>query len=270
MSKKIWLPVMILFLLSSCQTARKTGMVFNSNAKDVSVFVVPPSYIQKTNLKKYPTEGLKNVSQAHLDSLQFARSKFLKYVSDSIFLESFMNAYLEEIRALGGRACLDGPNPGCEGSKISYVVNFLHTELKEYAIKYTDIVQMGDQVYEKDIPLEGISFHLWLEIHPLEDTFMIESPLYAENNIRDELDRSEYVINENSGQVMHIHKKSKLSQQKIYQMAHQLGKKYASYTWDHLLNIYVRQTLKSATPWLHYDRSSGKYIKTNTQKFRLL
>ncbi|MDO9512631.1 MAG: hypothetical protein Q7J34_12785 [Bacteroidales bacterium] len=270
MFKKLWLMVFLALLLSACNTAKKTGMAFNQKPANVSIFVVPPTYIKKTNLKKYPSANLRHKSQTYRDSIQFYQSNYIKYIYDSIFLENFVNAYMDEIRAYGGRSCLDVGAPQCQPTEISYVVNMLHSELKEYVIKYTDAQQIGRNVYEKDIPLEAVSFHLWLEIHPLNDTIMDETPLYTENFIRDELPRSEFFFEEGTDKILHVHSKTPMNPEKIYSMADKLGRKYATYTWDYIMNEYIRQLEGQNTPYLRFDRKSGEYLKKSKDKFSRL
>ncbi len=259
-------------VLTSCSYEKQLGNQFiAAQSQNSRVYLSPTGYIYKTNQKYYKSEASVKQSQAAIDSVKFANSNFLKYISDSVFLTAFTNGYLEELNALGLKVCLDGPvSPDCQLLTDNYTVKIDQLELREFLLKYTDEQFIVDAVYQKDIDLEAVSLHAWFLINGYNSPKPSIKPLYAENYVSDELLKGEFVKAEKTGKILHRSKKDKLTVEKIYKMATALGHKYASYTFDYLMNQYIFKNYPhNSKPdiYLHFDRFSGKLQRADEERF---
>lgn len=271
-----WIKLIIISALAlaihACSPSRQLAEGFvSSSSTNTSVYLLPAGYLEKTNLKKSASDNLENLTPTQRDSARLAQTLFLKAVSDSAFLTRFVNAYMDELRALGLRVCLDGPDSvQCPPKENSFVVKMHELELREFVIKLTDEQFIYNAVYQKDIDLQAISLHSWFAIDRLNRPSS-NHLLYAENYISDELLESGFGQKENDGRIVHYRRTEPLTLEKIYNMAEALGRKYASYTYDYLMNEYVFRNLKNQRPgtYYHYNRFKGKIEPAGNNRFSI-
>jgi len=268
LSKAIWILVAIL-TIAGCSPYRELAKQYiTQSSTQAVVYLIPAGYLDKVNQKRYPTIDLSGYTQYQRDSIKFEMSNYLKNISDSAFLTRFVNSYMEELRALGVRVCLDGPDSiNCPPAKDSWVVKMDNIELREFYIKTTDEQFIYPAIYQKDIDIEAISLHAWFSINKLNQERK-EQQLYAENYISDEISESGFGIEKDKNQVVHYRKVQPLTLEKVYNMAEALGRKYASYTYDYLLNEYIFKTSKSTpSTYYHYNRFENRLEEAGDNRF---
>lgn len=269
-----WLKLLIVITITttiySCSPTRQLAEEFvATSSKNTSLYLVPAGYLEKTSLKKSVTDNLEGLSAAQRDSARLARTLFLKAISDSAFLTRFVNAYMDELRALGVRVCLDGPDSlQCPPKQNSFVVKMQELELREFVLKVTDEQFIYNALYQKDLDLQAVSLHAWFAIDRLNRP-ADNRLLYAENYISDELLESGFARKEKDGQIVHYRRTEPLTLEKVYNMAEALGRKYASYTYDYVMNEYVFRNLKNHRPgrYFHYNRFKGKLEPAGDNRF---
>lgn len=269
---KILIFITLSGLMFSCSPSRELASEFTArSSKNTAVYLIPAGYLEKTNLKKSATDNLEGLTPAQRDSARLARTLFLKAVSDSAFLTRFVNAYMDELRSLGLRVCLDGPDSlQCPPKENSFVVKMQELELREFVIRLTDEQFIYNAVYQKDIDLQAVSLHAWFGIDRLNQPAG-KRLLYAENYISDELLDSGFGRDEKDGRIVHYRRTEPLTLEKIYNMAEALGRKYASYTYDYLMNEYVFRHLKNHKPgrYFHYNRFKGRLEPAGENRFTI-
>ncbi len=271
-----WIKLFIILALAatiySCSPTKQLAEEFvATSSKNTSLYLVPAGYLEKANLKKSATDNLEGLTAAQRDSTRLARTLFLKAVSDSVFLTRFVNAYMDELRALGVRVCLDGPDSlQCPPKENSFVVKMQELELREFILKVTDEQFIYNAIYQKDIDLQAVSLHAWFAIDRLNRPAG-KHLFYAENYISDELIDSGFGRKESDGSIVHYRRSEPLTLDKIYNMAEALGHKYASYTYDYILNEYVFRNLKNHKPgrYFHYNRFKGRLESAGDNRFSI-
>ncbi|MGB4285108.1 MAG: hypothetical protein WBJ48_10380 [Bacteroidales bacterium] len=255
--------------LAGCSPYRELAQQYvDQSSKRAVVYLIHTGYVDKVNLKRYPTLDLSAYTQYQRDSIRFEKSIFLKNLSDSIFLTRFVNSYMEELRALGVRVCLDGPDSlTCLPAEDSWIVIMDHLELREFNIPITDEQYIYPALYQKDIDLEAVSLHALFSINRLNEDKK-EQQLYAENYVSDEITESGFGFEKDKDKVVHYRKVQPLTLKMIYNMAEALGRKYASYTYDYLLNEYIFKSSKSVpSTYYHYNRFKNKLEEAGDDRF---
>jgi len=75
---------------------------------------------------------------------------------------------------------------------------------------------------------------------------------------------------DNKGTLVYFYKITKLSLSKIYQYAAGLGSTYADYTYDHLLNDYLKKELSASKlegKYWHYSPEFKKFYTGDEYRF---
>ena len=93
--------LLFVMVLVSCSIERKIARQYIGNDTTRSVLVIPPEYIFKTSLKSYEIDSASMLDEWVLDSMLWEKSLFLKYISDSLFLDYYFENYYAEMEALG-------------------------------------------------------------------------------------------------------------------------------------------------------------------------
>ena len=258
--------------LASCSFERRLGQQFIATEASKSVvFLEPTGYLFKTNLKNTSAPKGAKLKQTELEAIKFENSKFLKLISDSIFLTRFTEAYMAELNALGLNVCLAGaPAKDCPPQAHNFKITIDQLKLQEFEKTITDEQYIYNTVYQKDINLDAVSMHAWFLISESANTNPKPKALYAENQLAEEIVKSGFLKSRKTGKILHQLKTDKLSLSKIYAMAEELGRKYASYSFDYILNNYIYSSYpKNSKPgrYLHYNRFTGKLESAGDEHF---
>jgi hypothetical protein len=264
--------IAVSFALVSCSFERKLGNQFIvTEASKSVVYLEPTGYLFKTNLKNTSAPKEAKLKQSELERIKFENSKFLKLLSDSIFLTRFTEAYMAELNALGLNVCLDGSSAtDCPPRTHNFKVTIDQLELQEFEKTITDEQYIYNTVYQKDINLDAVSMHAWFLITESANTKGKPKPLYAENHLTEDIVKSGFLKSRRTGKILHQLKTDQLSLSKIYTMADELGRKYASYSFDYILNLYIYANYPNnykPERYLHYNRFTGKLESAGDERF---
>ena len=222
-----------------------------SESKNTPVMLVPPPLLHMFNNK--PISNTSNSN--NLDSLSFHQSDFLQYISDSIFLENYMNAFMEDSRKFGFHTFL--PNDLEEfinQNKLAYIIRIPQMELVEDHISWEIEEQVNFSKETRVIPINNMSLSTWFEISEKDSaTYHI---YYDEQTISDET-YGDFRQELWSLDIKYDYTVFKLEQEEIYQFASDLGSLHASYFYDLILNTYIWNHIpedkKTRYIYLHYN-----------------
>ncbi|MBN1338624.1 MAG: hypothetical protein JXA03_04835 [Bacteroidales bacterium] len=249
-------------LFQGCSYEWKLARQYVQSGPDVALLVLPVDYLIKSNLKTKEA-GVKNgMPEYQKDSLLMANSLFLKDVSDSVFLETFVNSYFDEIESLGIRlftadyadSFLFTPTP-------AYIVNMAQMELEEFYLEQEDSDEFGGYVYYKTMYLNAVSINTWYEISRLNAGHNTMDVLFHSFEISDYL-YGYFTENLFSGKVNYKYHISEMTVEDIYNDCEWLGKLHASWTFDYLLNRYITENAppgKKRRFFLHYNRKQNSF-----------
>ena len=161
------------------------------NIKDsLSVLIIPPDYIYKTNAKTREIENFDDLSERVQDSILYDNSLFIKDVDDSIFFEKYFSGLQNGLINLGFRIFSQDQIVDFMSARgIAFQVAVVQFELEEDIYPYRAEEIFDDTVaYYEDFNLNTVNVNNWYEITKLNDPLAINNLLYASHFVVDELE----------------------------------------------------------------------------------
>ncbi len=221
--------------------------------KVTPVMVVPPEILYMLNNK--PIDFSSSNESLNLDSLSYSESVFLQYLSDSVFLENYMNAFIKHSRNYGFRIFLPDEIENFVSSKeVSYIIRFAQMELTEDTISWEIEEQINFKKAIRLIPINNISLSSWFEISQKDSTSY--HVYFDEQSISDKTygDFRQELWNMD---IKYDYTVFKIEMEDIYNFASDMGELHASYFYDLILNTYIWNRLseehKEHYIFLHYN-----------------
>jgi hypothetical protein len=232
--------------------------------------LLPTHYVFKTNLKDFEISDRNKMTTDELDAALIDKSLFLKDISDSIFLESFINSMILEFEKLGFRVFPEDVLDSflLKGSP-AIILNIAQIELEEHYEVYEDEEQFGDFIYYKNFNLNAITYNTWIELSVLNDQQDPPQVFFVSETITD-LITGYFSENIFTGKVDYRYFINELDTDVIYRYARILGERYAGYTFDHLMNKYIsQQKAPGEEPryYMHYKRWNNTISPTLDDRF---
>ena len=242
------------YLLSSCSMERQLALQFvETESKSTPVMLVPPPLLHMYNNK--PVHFYSNQSSLDIDSLAFYQSDFLQYISDSIFLENYMNSFIEDSRKFGFKVFL--PNELEEFiniKELAYIMRIPQMELVEDTISWEIEEQVNFMKSSRIIPINSIGLSTWFEISEKDSA---SYHIYFDEQIITDETYGDFRQELWSLDIKYDYTVFKLEQEDIYQFASDLGSLHASYFFDLILNTYIWNHIpedkKGHYIYLHYN-----------------
>lgn len=248
--------------MQGCSYEWKLAKEYVQSGPEASALVLPPDYLIKTNLKTNEAGITGDMDQYEKDSLLLAESLFLKDISDSAFLETYVNTYLDELEKYGitifTREYADSfmfiLTP-------AYIINMAQMELEEYYLKQEDSDEFGGYVYYKTMYLNAVSLNTWFEVSELNSSRNGIEVLFHGYEISDYLS-GYFTENLFNGKVNYKYHISEMTSDDINDDCEWLAMLHASWTFDYLLNRYISQHAppgKKRRFFLHYNLKKNSF-----------
>ena len=260
-------------LMASCSMEKKLGQTFIKSPPEIDLQLFTPDVLFKFNHKGEEIEGFKALSDSQQDSALDVNSKFLQYVDDSIYLEQYMNSFIEELRSLGFGVFLDhSVDSFLQGKPQSYVVNISQVQLDEYKFPVVDSEPVEDTVYTKTFQLDAVDASVWFELSKINTPKPQKTLLFSSFTASDGFE-GKFLINSFTLDVQYRYKIDSLRLNDIYELSDYAGRKDASYLFDFFMNQYIAFHFpKGMEPlyYLHYDRFHGTLTPTEDEKMEVL
>ncbi len=264
------LAILILFGLSSCSPEWKLARTFIESKPDISLMIIPANYVFKVNLKRNELGDTSHMTQSQIDSVALAKSLFLKDISDSIFLTVFINSMIDEFTRLGFKVYTDNSiDTFLFIHSQAYLFNIAQIELDEHYLKHEDEESLGGYVYHKSMDLNAVTFDNWFELTQLNPKKEGRKLFFATETISDIID-GYFAENVFTGDVQYKYQKADIDVDIIYQYCELLGQRYAGYTYDYLMNQYIRENYPSGNKrryYMRYNRPNNTLDPTSEDKF---
>lgn len=271
--KVLKLFVSLLLFISSCSTERKIAKEYIANDSTRTVLVIPPDYVFKTSLKDWEIDSADELDSWTLDSLLLEKSLYLKYLSDSLFLDYYMSNYNAEMSELGFKVYgEDSLLSFLSGKTSSFIVHIAQLELEEYVMPIKEEEQFGEYLYYEVIDLNAINLNSWFEISRVneeEDKAMF----FASHYLTDELEGffKYYYFTD---KVQFRFDIDTMLVDEIYKLGALAAHLYAGYTFDYLLNKYIDKRMLEedrdrSKIFYHYNRQK-KYLGTAKEEERFM
>ena len=231
--------VVFIFSLISCSVERKMAREFVESKPDISLLVLPLNTVLKSNLKRDAIGDTSNMDSRQVDSAAIANSLFLKDISDSAFLETYINSMFDEFERLGITVYDESHLDSFLFIKTpAYILSIAQIELEEYYSIQEEAEEFGDFVYHKDLSLNAVSINSWFELMRLNPKEEGHELFYASEEISDFVD-GYFSQNIFTGNVQFKYVKREMETDDIYHYCEILGKRYAGYAYDYFMNEYI-------------------------------
>jgi hypothetical protein len=265
-------PVFILLLLGAlllkwgttrAQSERKQAKAFVQKMIGMPVVVSPPAFLYKYNLKTEILDSIPYFNQRQKDSILWVHSDYIRKINDSIFIARFMTGYRTELKKYG---LLVVQRPF---DSTYYRIHVAQIELEEQYYFYSDTAYYGNNIYVHHQNLNAVDVSSW---------FVLSGPLvpdkkgkvlFAENLLTDNLE-GHFQVDPYSGEIKYLYTVDSLTVKKIYAYAKNLGRTYAGYTFDYLLNTFLTKNLpasKRTKRYWRYDPYRHKFFSAFDDRF---
>jgi hypothetical protein len=240
---------------------------------DISILILPTDYVFKKNLKVDEIKVSENLSEWEVDSALMAYSFFLQLVSDSIFLEVFVNSMIREFEELGLKVYTDNSLDSFLFIKTpAYIFNIAQIELEEHYTVHEDQEDFGDYVYYKNVDLNAVSYNFWFEVSELNNETEKRKLLFTTETINDVV-FGYFAENLFTGAVKYKYRVNEIDIDIIYRYCTTFGRRYAGYTYDYLMNKYLDEhwpANKKRRYYMQYKRENNSLDPTWKDKFGVM
>ncbi|RLC25836.1 MAG: hypothetical protein DRH21_03455 [Deltaproteobacteria bacterium] len=257
-------------LLSSCYPEYKLAKSYIDSEPDNSIMILPIDYLFKSNLKIEELGDTAGMSEWEIDSALMDNSIFLKDISDSIVLETFINSLMMEFEKLGFAVYTeDYIDSFLFFQSPAYILNIAQLELEEHSFEFEDSELIRGIEYYKKLQLNAININTWLEISALNADEEGRELFYANETIADIVD-GHFGENLFTGKVKYNYRIVKMDEEIIYRYCELLGRRYAGYTYDYIMNEYIKQNFPSNKKlrfYMHYNRENKTLDTTVEDRF---
>ncbi len=270
---KSGLLMLVVVLLASCTAERKLATEFYRNRQHTAILLIPADFVYKRNLKAFEIENAENMDDATLDSVLFARSTFMQYVPDSVFLETYMNNLISNMRNQGLKVYLQ-PDTDLffDDPREKYIVNVAQLMLEEYVELLFDPDYDVEYSYLGDFYLNKVSLSSWFEISGVNEQAPETVLAFAEMTMNDQFDgRLRYYPF--TGNVAYTYSVDSIQISDIYAMARAAGSRYAGYLFDYILNRYIDRNIppnEARKTYYRYDFNHRMLRQAEDERFILL
>jgi len=268
----IWLiPISIIFV--SCSPERKLAVYYAKNASSINAIVLPPAYLFKVNQKTYLLDSLGITDESLFDSVLYANSTLLQYIDDSLFISNYIYGFKKELAVFGIKVYGENEmGKFLENDSNAVMVNVAQLELEEVLYPWEDEAQIYDTKYTYSHLLNAIYINSWIEIGRYDQENNKQQVYFASDLTTDMVD-GEFNYDVFSQKIQYMYNYDSLTVSQLYDYAYVLGRTYAGYTFDLLLNTYLDKKLLNGTrsdKYWRYDPIKHVFFPAEKDKFILM
>lgn len=215
---------LLALLLSSCQTERKFAKAFVEKQANTQVAVYFP---EQAEVKvEYNTQ-------------YGQKTEVLNGFNQDLFLDVMYNSYAEEMEHYGLDVYVPKDINQVPVDSTHWLVMLSRMEISGRITEYEDYFFSDTDEYSYKYPLNTVNVASWFEINDGE----WKPVLFCEHNLMDGFDsEADYSMWTNT--IDYNYTIDTLQLEDIYNYAVYLGKLYAGYTYDYMMNSYVGEEFK--------------------------
>jgi hypothetical protein len=150
----------------------------------------------------------------------------------------------------------------------AYVFNIAQLVLEERTIEFEDSELIRGTEYFKKLNINAVTINSWFELSELNNEEN-RKLFFADETIADIVD-GYFGENLITGNVKYNYRIVELDEEIIYRYCELLGRRYAGYTYDYLMNEYIKQNFPSNKKlrfYMHYKRGNNTLDPTEEDRF---
>jgi len=276
MSKKASTVLVLILLaftivfLGACTVERKLAKEFYRNRQNTAVMIIPADFVYKRNLKAWEVSDAGWMEQNVLDSVLFYKSLYMQFVSDSIFLENYMNHLIKGLREKGLKVYLQ-PDSDLffEDTREKFIVNVAQLLLEEDVELLFDPETDPAYAYIGDFYLNTVTLSSWFEISGVNEPEPKKTVAFSEMTLRDRFE-GRLRFFPFSGNVVYAYTLDSIKVEDIYYLGMVAGNRYAGYLFDYFMNRFVDRNIpanETRTTYYRYDFFSRMLKQALDEKF---
>lgn len=264
MKNKILIAAIAILLLVSCSQTKRLAQRFVENSEGVKVALYVPNALIKNNLRN-------DVVPAEMDTLPEEKKiaylekqiKVINKIDDVKFLDIFYFSMEKELRAYG----LDVEYWGSDSiaaDSTRWVIDIPKIEVTEFVEKQKVGAMYYDQVVYVTVPVDVINVATWFNLND----GLTDETVFAEQNYCNDFDG--YFDVDDKGKVFAKIFEDSIDLDGLYRFGTMLGKLYAGYCYDYLMNGYVDKHVTQIDTVLKYRFDPYDKYFYKTEKDRLI
>lgn len=262
-----------MLLFTSCTIEHRLAKEYIRSGGGESLLVVPSDFLYKTNNTYQEPDPVNMISERAMDSVGYYKSTYLQYISDSVFLEKFYNAFITEMEESGYDIYLPADSQTFDReSNRKWIIRFAQLQLEEESRKlYEDTYDPEENYYYKEYDVSSVGINSWTEVS-FSGSPDQQRLLYLSGFIEDEFEGG-FNYNHFDDKMYFSDKTLRITYNDIYRMAVDSGKKHAELLIDYLLNDYIRRNMPPGTTRLsifHYDKRFRTLTNGVNERFEVL
>ncbi len=235
--------VILIAFFGSCSPQKKLAREFVNKSKSYSVMLIQPEFVYKKNLNTNIVDSLGITDVKLRDSLLWEQSDFIQKIDDSLLIANYSLGFINELKNYNINVYDE--NESAEFLSLdsnAWMVNIAQLQIEEEKYEYRDETEYYSFIYYHDHLLNAVNINSWFEVSMVNSNEQKPNVYYATNTITDELESS-YNFDIFNDKVSYIFNIDTLNLSKIYEYSYLLGRIYATYTFDFIMNDYVRKNL---------------------------
>jgi hypothetical protein len=262
MKKKILIRFLLFILIASvvygCGLERKLAINFTKNEVPGYTLLLGPEFVYKSNLKKEILDSLGIKDSTLFDSVLMANSTLVQYVDDSMFIANYLLGYQKELKVFGFKVFReDASDAFFDIDSNAFIINVAQLEIEESNYTQRDDISLYDTYYYHDHVLDAATVSSWIEVNKINPDIKEKHVYFASDMITDDL-QGEFLYDYFSEKIKYVYEIDTLKYTDLYDFAYRLGRTYAGYTYDLILNNYLKKNVPE-------DKLSGKYWRYNPE-----
>lgn len=262
---RILVPVILLTgfisMLSSCSIERRLAGEYLSKKATTSVLLISPGIVFKEGFKVPDSLNLDSLSEDYRNALLLQYTELIQYISDSAFIDGYMNGLSFGLRQLGYKVFKDyNSHVFLASGDNRIIVNLAQLQLEEYYIPVKDHASFSDdESYRYEFYITGININSWFELSGINHADSLIRVVFNSETISD-YSESDFRYFPLSGEVKYLYSVDSLKIPDVYEAGRNTGYLNAGNFHNYLINRHIRLNMpKGQTPEniIVYDRVSG-------------
>lgn len=224
MKRLAFIGLLLAMTLSGCQTELKLAKKYVAERQGIQAAVYFPEKAEVT--VEYNTQLEK-------------QTEVLNGFNQDLFLDVMYSAYSEEMGRYGVEVYVPEDIENVPVDSTHWLVMLSRMEISGRITEYEDYLFSDSEEYSYKHPLNTVNVASWFEIN---DSVWLPV-LFCEHNLMDGFDsQTDYSFW--TGHIDYSYTIDTLELKDVYNYAVYLGKLYAGYTFDYMMNSYVGTELK--------------------------
>lgn len=260
---KTSLIITLALLLSSCSIERRLAGKYVENLKPGAVLLLAPDIVYRNSFKIPDIDNFDSLTKVQQDSVLYFNSDIVQFCEDSIYIETFMEAFSRGLQSFGFSVFYQQPvDQFLNNERATHIINVAQFQLEEFYHPVTDETSFDpESVNNFELSVTAINMNNWLDLSKVNHEQLKTEMLYSTHTIYDDF-KGDFRYYPFTGKVDYLYSIDSLTIEKLYSAAHNLGWLHANWLFDYLMNQSVKENMPSGlspTQLYSYDHQTRSF-----------